>query len=177
MAWASVMVLYSLVGSFFLFKYGQYLFFTYPEWQIYGGIGLAVAILAIINIVALSTRSYIWTRVCKFAWPFVLVISCIRAIIMIVQLYRGEWDIVWECENGGQVWGATAEAANPSISTMPSALCDPGWHTLFIIFIVALLIDLVFQIYMLFLNWRFCTRLEHYDGMKGPHHGGYYYGA
>ena len=28
------------------------------------------------------------------------------------------------------------------------------------------------QIYMLFLNWRFSKRLEHYDGMKGPYYGG-----
>jgi hypothetical protein len=26
--------------------------------------------------------------------------------------------------------------------------------------------------YMMFLNWRFCTRLEHYNSMKGPVGGG-----
>ena len=34
-------------------------------------------------------RSYIWTRVCKFLWPFIIVISAIRAIIMILELQRG----------------------------------------------------------------------------------------
>lgn len=34
-------------------------------------------------------RSYIWTRVCKFIWPFILVIALVRAIIMIVELQRG----------------------------------------------------------------------------------------
>lgn len=176
-AWAVIIVIYSIAGSIFLFKFGQYYFFLYPEWFIYGGIGMAVAAVSIINILALSNRSYIWSRVCKFIWPFLIVISAIRAIIMIVQLYRNETGITWECTNGGQIWGSSSEAGNPSTTTMPNAMCSTGWHAIFVIFIVSLLIDLVFQIYMLFLNWRFSKRLEHYNGMKGPHHGGYYYGA
>jgi len=171
MAWGIVIVIYSLAGGIFLCKYGQFLFFTYPEWYIYGGIGLTVALLALINVFALSNRSYIWTRVCKFSWPFLVCISAIRGIVMIVQLYRGEWNIVWECENGGQVWGSVAEAGAP---TIPNALCTPGWQTLFTIFIISILVDLGFQIYMLFLNWRFSKRLEHYNVMKGPMMGGYY---
>jgi len=173
-AWASIIVLYSVAGGVFLFKYGDFLFLTYPEWQIYGGIALLVAFLALINALALSNRSYIWTRVCKFSWPFVVVISAIRAIVMIVQLYRYHWQIVWECENGGQVWGSPAETGTPATTTMPNTLCSPGWQSIFTIFIVALLVDLVFQLYMLFLNWRFSKRLEHYNTMKGPFHGGYY---
>jgi len=174
MAWATIIALYSIAGSIFLFYYGDFLFVTYPEWQIYGGIGIAVAFLAIINIFALSNRSYIWTRVCKFTWPFVVVISAIRAIVMIVELYRYQSDIIWECENGGQIWGSSAETGNPSTTTMPNTICAPGWSSLFTIFIVALIVDLVFQIYMLFLNWRFSKRLEHYNTMKGPFMGGYY---
>ncbi len=34
-------------------------------------------------------RSYIWTRVCKFLWPFVIIVSAVRAILMIVELERG----------------------------------------------------------------------------------------
>jgi len=166
--------LYSVAGSIFLFKYGSFLFVTYPEYDIYGGIGMVVALVALINVLALSNRSYIWTRVCKFTWPFVVVLSAIRAIVMIVELYRYQWDIVWECENGGQLWGTVAEASDPSTTTMPNTICDPGWQTLFTIFIVSLLVDLTFQIYMLFLNWRFSKRLEHYNNMKGPFNGGYY---
>lgn len=65
---------------------------------------------------------------------------------MIVQLYRYHWQIVWECENGGQLWGSPAETGNPSTTTMPNTLCSPGWQSLFTIFIVALLVDLVFQV-------------------------------
>jgi len=173
-AWGVVIAIYSIAGSIFLFKWGQFIYFVYPEWFIYGGIGMAVAAVAIINIFALSNRSYVWIRVCKFLWPFIVCISAVRAIIMIVQLYRDQSGIVWECENGGQIYGSSAEAGNPSQTTMPSSICGPGWHTLFMVFIVCLLIDLVFQVYMLFLNWRFSKRLEHYDSMKGPFRGGYY---
>jgi len=41
------------------------------------------------SLILFLQRSYIWTRVVKFVWPFVIVISAIRAIIMIVQLQRG----------------------------------------------------------------------------------------
>jgi len=174
MVWAAIIVLYSVGGSIFLFEYGEFLFLTYPEWEIYGGIGMAVAALALINVLALSNRSYIWTRVCKFTWPFVVVLSAVRAIIMIVELYRYQSKIVWECENGGQVWGSSPETGNPSSSKMPASLCSTGWSSLFTIFIVALIIDLVFQLYMLFLNWRFSKRLEHYNQMKGPFGAGYY---
>jgi len=173
-AWAAIIVIYSTAGGVFLFKYGEFLFLTYPEWEIYGGIALLVAFMALVNAFALSNRSYIWTRVCKFSWPFIVVISAIRAIVMIVQLYRYQWDIVWECENGGLLWGSVAETGDPATTTMPSSICAPGWQSLFTIFIVALGVDLVFQIYMLFLNWRFSKRLEHYNNMKGPFDGGYY---
>jgi len=173
-AWAAIIVLYSLVGGVFLFKWGDFLFLTYPEWEIYGGIAFIVAFLAFINALALSNRSYIWTRACKFSWPIVIVLSAIRAIAMIVELYRYRTEIVWECENGGQLRGSPAENGSTSTTTMPNSLCTPGWSSLFTIFIVSLLVDLAFQLYMLFLNWRFSKRLEHYNNMKGPFQGGYY---
>jgi hypothetical protein len=49
--------IYSIVGGIFLMKYGQYFFFLYPEWYIYGGIGMAVGAVAALNVVALSTVS------------------------------------------------------------------------------------------------------------------------
>lgn len=51
---ASITQVYSLAGSLFLLILGQYFFFFYPEWFIYGGIGMAVAVLALLNILALS---------------------------------------------------------------------------------------------------------------------------
>jgi len=174
-AWAAIIVLYSAVGGIFLFKYGQFLFFIYPEWEIYGGIGMLVAGTAFVNAVALSNRSYIWIRVCKFLWPFVLVISLIRCIIMMVELERGQSNILWECENGGQEWNSTAAASgSSSTATIPDVFCTTGFSSLMTAFVVGLVVDLVFQLYMLFLNWRFSKRLEHYRDMKGPFNGGYY---
>jgi len=171
-AWGVILALYSIAGGIFLLIRGQFLFFVYPEYQIYGGISLGVGVIALINVLALSNRSYIWTRVCKFTWPFLIIISAIRAIIMIVELQRGQYKIAWECENGGQEWSATA--LPETTTTVPSAFCTTGFASLNIAFIVALLVDIVFQIYMFFLNWRFQKRLEHYSTMKGPFAGGYY---
>ncbi|KAI0049296.1 hypothetical protein FA95DRAFT_1516289 [Auriscalpium vulgare] len=172
-AWAVVIFLYSVVGGILLFKYGEFIFFVYPEWQIYGGISMAVGGVAAINAFALSNRSYIWTRVCKFLWPFVFVISAVRAIIIMVELQRGKDKIQWECDNGGQLWTSSAEAGYGS-GSIPSAFCTNGFSSLNAAFIVSLIVDLVFQFYMLFLNWRFSKRLEHYSGLKGPFYGGYY---
>ena len=54
--------------------------------------------------------------------------------------------IIWECENGGQLWGASAEAGYDNSSGFPNAICGPGWHSLFTAFIVSLLVDLGFQV-------------------------------
>lgn len=173
-AWGVVIVLYSLAGGIFLFKYGNFIYFVYPEWQIYGGIAMGIGATALINIVALSNRSYLWTRVCKFLWPFIMVISGIRAIFMIWELSRGQANIAWECANGGQQYGLTPLQQEQTTATIPAGLCTSSFSSLWTAFIVSLLIDIAFQAYMLFLNWRFSKRLEHYAQMKGPFMGGYY---
>jgi hypothetical protein len=160
-----------LAGSLFLLIDGQYFFFFYPEWYIYGGIGMTVAVVALLNILALSNRSYIWIRVCKFLWPFVIIICAIRAILMIVQLQRGKDNIIWECNNGGQIWSSNAEYATKS--TFPVGFCSAGFSSFNAAFIISLLVDLVFQIYMFFLTWRYQRRIERYDLMKVSN-GGYY---
>jgi len=173
-AWAVVIAAYSIAGGIFLFLYGQYLFFVHPEWQIYGAISLGVALAAVITIFALSNRSYIWIRVVKFLWPFVIVISAIRAIAMIVELQRGKDNINWECDNGGQLWPASVTAGYQTSAAFPGAFCAKGFSSVNTAFIVSLLVDLACQVYMFFLSWRFSKRLEHYANMKGPFNGGYY---
>jgi len=173
-AWAVLIAAYSLGGGIFLLMRGQYLFFTYPEWQIYGGIGLGVGIVAILTMLALSNRSYLWIRVVKFVWPFIIVLSAVRAIIMIVQLQRGKDNITWECNNGGQLWSSSTSTTTSTSGSLPSGFCTLGFSSLNTAFIVSLLVDLVCQFYMFFLTWRFSKRLEHYSNMKGPFHGGYY---
>jgi len=172
-AWASFIFLYSIAGGIFLLRDGQFLFFVYPEWQIYGGISLGIGVAAAISAIALSNQSYLWSRVCKFIWVFVIIISAVRAIIMIVELQRGKENIEWECNNGGQLWSPQTVAAT-TVSTIPSGFCTSGFSSLNAAFIGSLLVDLVMQMYMWFLIWRFSKRLEHYQGMKGPFGGGFY---
>lgn len=174
MIWAFLIMLYSIAGGIFLLKWGQFLYFVYPEWQIYGGIGLGVAFTGLITLFALGNSSYIWTRVVKFLWPFVIIICAVRAIIMIVELQRGKDNIQWECANGGQLWTASAEAGYGGSTSIPSGFCTSGFSSLYAAFVGALIVDLVFQIYLFFMIWRYQKRLEHYQNMKGPFAGGYY---
>jgi hypothetical protein len=172
-AWSVVIAIYSFAGGLFLLMAGQYLFFIYPEWFIYGGVGMGVFAVALINAISLSNRSYVWARVCNFLWPFIIIICGVRAIFMIWELNRGRTNIIWECQNGGQLWGASAEAGYGNSTSFPEAICAPGWQSLFTAFIICLLVDLGFQMYMFFLNWRFMKKLQRYTSMKGPY-GNYY---
>ncbi|KAG8804276.1 hypothetical protein FRC16_010605 [Serendipita sp. 398] len=172
-AWAVVIAAYSLAGGLFLLMSGQYLFFVYPEWFIYGGIGVGVCAVACINAITLSNRSLVWARVCHFLWPFIIVICGVRAIFMIWELNRGKDKIIWECQNGGQLWNTTPEAGYDNTARFPDGICGPGWQSLFTAFIISILVDLAFQMYMFFLNWRFMKRLMRYTEMKGPY-GNYY---
>jgi len=171
MIWAAVIFLYSLAGALILFIYGKFLFFVYPEWLIFGGIAMAVAALALTNVFALSNRSYVWTRVCASLWPIVIIISAIRATLMIVELQRGKDKITWECENG-QIWPSNLPY-DLTGATLPAAFCTPGEASLIGLFIIFLLGDVLFQLYMFFLTWRFQKRLEHYNEMKTLE-GGYF---
>ncbi|KAL6307665.1 hypothetical protein BKA93DRAFT_815689 [Sparassis latifolia] len=132
---------------------GAYIYFTYPEWQIYGGIGLLVALVALINMLALANRSYLWTRA-------IIIISAIRAIFMI------------ECANGRQLWPASAAAGYGGKTALPSTFCTAGFPSLYAAFIVSLIVGLAFQLYMFFLTWRYGKLLEDYAGMKATGNGG-----
>ncbi|QRV97420.1 hypothetical protein RhiJN_25439 [Ceratobasidium sp. AG-Ba] len=135
---------------------------------------MGIGSVAILNILSLSNRSYIWTRVCHFLWPVLLVVSGVRGVIMILQLNRGQDKIAWECQNGGQVWGTNPEDAATNSVSMPNGICNTAFGSLFTAFIIGILIDLGLQLYMFFLNWRYCKRLEHYREFKGPDMRGFY---
>jgi hypothetical protein len=103
------------------------------------------------------------------------VIAAVRAILMIVQLERGKDKIAWECNNGGTLWTENSDPnSETSKTSFPPGFCAAGFSSLNAAFIVSLLVDLVFQIYMFFMCWRFSKRLEHYREMQGPYGGGYY---
>ncbi|CAD6915313.1 unnamed protein product [Tilletia controversa] len=164
-AWAVFVALYSLAGSIFLFKDGQFFFFNFPEYQIYGGIGMGVMAVCVISIIGLSNNAYLWTRVCFFIWPIIILASAVRASLMIFQLNRQQGKIIWECNNGGQLWGTSKETGTSS-ATMPSGVCSAGFHSLYIAFVFSLLIDIGCQLYAYFMTWRFMKRIEHYKQLS-----------
>lgn len=65
---------------------GSFLWFTYPEVEIYGGISMAIGAVAVIKILAYSNSSYMLARLMFFVTPFVLIIAIARAGIMIFRL-------------------------------------------------------------------------------------------
>lgn len=172
MFWAALIFLYSLAGSIILLIRGAFLFFVPPEWYLYAGVGMLVALVAFINIFALGSRSYTWIRVCKYLWGPLIIISGIRAVIMIVELQNGQSKLTWECENGGQIWPGNFNYTTAG-TLIPSQFCTATPSSIEAAFIVSLLVDIVCQIYMFFLTWRYQQRIEHYDSMKSSS-GGYY---
>jgi len=53
---------------------------------------------------------------------------------------------MWECNNGGQLWSASAKAGVSNAGSLPGGFCAMGFSSLNVAFIVSLLIDLVFQV-------------------------------
>ncbi|KAF8889210.1 hypothetical protein CPB84DRAFT_1826667 [Gymnopilus junonius] len=136
--------IYSVAGAIFLFKQGAFFFFVYPEWLIYGGIALAIGTAAILSIIALATRSRVLAGTVKYLWPFLIVFSILRGIIMTLELLRGKDNINWECSNGGQLWQSDSSSSNPG--TLPGVFCTVGFNSLWAGFIIALTVDLLFQV-------------------------------
>lgn len=182
LALASFVALYSIAGAIFLFLKGTFLFFTYPEPQIYGGISIAVGILAVVLVIALINGSYMWSRVLFLLGPFVLFLCAVRCGLMLFRLDYYQANVIWECAHGGQLYNATI--ANSTVlsanytsttGTIPTGFCSSGFHTLYIAFAFALAIDLIIQLYLWFLTWRYKAWLEElYFSLKRGQSGGIY---
>ena len=52
---------------------------------------------------------------------------------------------MWECNNGGQLWTASATAGISTSGSLPSGFCGMGFSSLNTAFILSLLVDLVIQ--------------------------------
>lgn len=165
--------IYSIVGGVLLFKYGQFVYFQYYEWDIFAAISMFVAFVALVNAFALSNESSTFTRVCALLWPSAVICSAIRAIFMIVELNRGKSKIQWECDHGGYLYGATPnQYVGGVIPRFSTGICRYGVNGLYSAVVVSVIVDLGFQIYMMFLNWRFSKRMVKYEGVAVL--GGYY---
>jgi len=174
MAQAMIIAIYSFAGSLFLFLRGALLYFTYPEPQIYGGIGMGVVAICVISLIAISNKSLVWARVVAYLSPFVLIIVAVRAGLMVFRLDYYQSYIIWECDHGGQQYLPSAMADptyNYQTATnalyMPSGFCSSGFHTVYLAFAFALCVDFIMQTYLYFLMWRFNARLLDYIAVEG----------
>jgi len=176
MVWAAIICIYSLVGGILIFKYGEFVYFIQYEYYVYGGVAMLVAGTALINIFALANHSWVAIRACKFVWPIAFVLSAVRAILMIVSTNRNKPKLQWECDNGGYLYGAEADSyINGTIPNFtPTTVCSYGVNTFYYAVAIAVVIDLAFQAYMFFLDWRYQAHLSKYEGLSGPSRGGYY---
>ncbi|GAA6058832.1 hypothetical protein JCM10212_002776 [Sporobolomyces blumeae] len=165
-ALACLILAYSVAGGILLFMYGEALWFTYPEAQIYGGISMAVAGLSGLVVIAFANSSYMWTRLLSFLLPIVFIISIARAGIMIFRLDYYQSNVIWECNHGGQIYNerlaAVPDYAGNGTSAIPTGFCSAGFHTLYLAFAFGLSIDCILQIYQWFMVWRFKRRIEEY---------------
>ena len=55
-------------------------------------------------------------------------------------------NIQWECDNGGQLWTASAQAGDGGSTSFPQSFCVTGFSNLYSIFVGTLVVDLVFQV-------------------------------
>lgn len=127
---AGVICLYSAAGGIFLFLRGEFFYFytSLYEYDIYGGVSMAIAFVALVAAIAHSQNSLLWLRVLMGVQPVTLVLAVVRAGVMIVRMKYTEADITWECNNGGQPYNATI--ANWTVvpayngTTIPTAFCS-----------------------------------------------------
>jgi hypothetical protein len=174
MALAAFIAFYSLAGGIFLFYDYPFFFFVKYEGDIYAGIAMTVMASAIMTLLALSTESYMLMRLGAFLWPALILICTVRTGIMLYDLNKYQDRFVWECDNGGYTWNAsyfntttnltdaTFNASALSGSKIPTTFCTYGFHSVYVAFALACIIDVGCQLYLWFLDWRYMARIRHY---------------
>uniref|UniRef100_A0A1D1XUM1 Ephrin type-B receptor 1-A n=1 Tax=Anthurium amnicola TaxID=1678845 RepID=A0A1D1XUM1_9ARAE len=173
MALGVIMALYQIGGGVFLFKLGDFFFTVYLEAQIYGGYAMAQGAIAILAIIALSTRSYVVSRFILILYPIILLLGAIRGGVMVWSLNHYASRIVWSCNNGGVKWIDAHEndkfVPPPTLydsPRLPNGFCTVGVEHITSVFTLFLVIDFVIMFYFYFLIWRFNVRLQHYPVQK-----------
>ncbi|GAA5843931.1 hypothetical protein JCM9279_003678 [Rhodotorula babjevae] len=182
MALATLIAAYSIAGGIVLFLWGAFLWPSADiEVPVYGGISMAIGACSVLLLLAFANRSRLWTSALCFILPFVLVLSIVRAGIMIFRLDAYQERVIWSCNYGGQLYNetlaadSTYSAGNSSGDTIPTGFCSAGFHSLYLAFAFALAIDCALQAYQYFLVWRFRAFLRNYNSLKDSRVNGYYY--
>jgi len=174
LALGGFIALYSLIGGILIFKFGQYYFFVFPDYQIWGGISMGVMAIALITCIGISNMAAVWLRLSFLLWPVILIIVAVRMAIMGYELNQNQSKIFWECEHNGIMWNNTIanytnEAlSNLNMTTLPLKLCpnSKNFHTFFVAACFSFAVDFILQCYFYFLTWRVQTKLSKYLSYK-----------
>jgi len=158
-----------------MFLYGNFIYFRFKEWDLFGGLAMWIAFVCFLNLWALSNNSFSFTRVVGFFWKFTILLSAIRALAMILELNNNLVKIQYECDHGGYLYGATPDQyVAGKIPRFNVSVCSYGVGCFHTWTIICVIIDFICQIYMTFLNSRFKSQLEEYQAMIGPTKQGFY---
>jgi hypothetical protein len=136
-----------------LFQLGEF-FFTLPrEASIYGGYAMGQGALAVLAIIALSSRSYVFSRFIFVIYPVILLIGAIRAGVMVWSLNKYSDRILWSCNNGGVSWVQAHEEeyfkAPPALydsPRLPNQFCVAGVKQISNVFALFLVVDFVLMV-------------------------------
>jgi len=167
----AIMALFQIGGGIFLFLYGGFYFtlHRFHEAEIYGGYSMAQGAVALIGIIALSSRSYVLSRIVVVIYPIILLLGAIRAGIMVWSFNHYSWRLIWSCNNDGVKW--TDEYDNEiyqslsdksSFVKLPERLCRYSVENICQALSILLVIDFILMCYFYFLMWRFRVKLDHY---------------
>lgn len=174
---AILMALYQLTGGFLLFKFGAFFFFHPPVVMAYAGFAMIQGAVALLAAIAISNRSYLFSKLVLYIYPFILFLGAIRAGVLTWELRNWEYRIVGECQHDGHQW--LADYTNPdgtivsstyaynTTETIPIQTCNYGIHNFVVLFVAFIVIDFILMLYFNFLIWRFTVKLEHYPLQKG----------
>ncbi|CAB4396843.1 unnamed protein product [Rhizophagus irregularis] len=174
MALGVIMALYQIGAGIFLFQLGEFFFTLFKEATIYGGYAMGQGALALLAVIALSSRSYVFSRFIFLLYPVIIVLGAVRAGVMVWSLNKYSDRIIWSCNNGGVSWVQAHEEYNgfkppPALydsPKLPNQFCTAGVKQISNVFALFLVVDFVLMLYFYFLIWRFNVRLQHYPVQK-----------
>jgi len=170
-----IMTIFQVGGGLFLFLYGGF-YFTYHKYheaEIYGGYSMVQGALAVVAIVALSSRSYVLSKIIVLVYPIIILLGAIRAGIMMWSFNHYSWRLVWTCDNDGVKWTDkydneiySALPDKSSFVTLPKRLCKYTVEQVSAALSALLVIDFILMCYFYFLMWRHNVKLQHYPVQK-----------
>lgn len=110
--------------------------------------------LALLAVIALSSRSYVFSRFIFLLYPVIIVLGAVRAGVMVWSLNKYSDRIIWSCNNGGVSWVQAHEEYNgfkppPALydsPKLPNQFCTAGVKQISNVFALFLVVDFVLMV-------------------------------